>query len=59
MRAFSRSLAFLMLKDVAIRATRRVAHDDNPTRQQAVADDALLAVVLPCVFDLQRDDGAQ
>jgi hypothetical protein len=29
----------------------------NPTRQQAVTDDALLAVVLPSVFDLYRDAG--
>jgi hypothetical protein len=42
---------------VTIRATRGVTHNDHPTRQQAVADDALLAVVLPSVFDLYRDTG--
>ena len=40
MRAFSLSLAFL---------------NDNPTRQQAVTDDAFLAVLPPSVLDLDRD----
>ena len=40
---------------MTIRATRGVTHNDSPARQQAVAGDALLAVVLPSVFDLDRD----
>lgn len=39
---------------MAIRATRRVAHDNHPAFQKAVADDAGLPIVLPGVFDLQR-----
>jgi hypothetical protein len=42
---------------VTIRATRGVTHNDNSTRQQAVTHHALLAVVLPGVFDLYRDTG--
>jgi len=56
----ARFLSFIGLphaEDVTIRATRGVTHNDNPTRQQAVADDALLAVVPPSVFDLYRDTG--
>jgi hypothetical protein len=54
------SLSFIGLphaEDVTVRAARRVAHNDKASRQQPVADDALLAVVPPGVFDLYRDTG--
>jgi len=41
-------------EDVAIRATRCVANNDNPTMEQAKADDADLIVVSAIVFDLER-----
>ena len=42
---------------MTINATRGVAHDDNATLQQAVADDAPFAVVPPSVLDLDCDTG--
>jgi hypothetical protein len=48
-------IGFPHAEDVTIRATRRVAHDDHPAFEHAMADDAYLAAVLPCVFDLQCD----
>jgi hypothetical protein len=40
---------------MAIRATRCVAHDNHPPRQQAIADDACFVVVFSGIFDLKRD----
>lgn len=37
---------------MAIRATRRVAHDDHSALQSAIANDASLAIVFSQVFDL-------
>ena len=42
-------------EDMAHCATLRVPNDDETTVQAAVADDPSLAVVLPCVFDLDSD----
>ena len=42
-------------EDMAFCATLRVPNDDETTVQAAVADDSSLAVVLPCVFDLDSD----
>jgi hypothetical protein len=40
---------------VAIRATRRVSHNDHPPRQHAVADDSHFTALLSSVFDLKGD----
>jgi len=42
-------------EDMARCATLRVPNDDKTTVQAAVADDPSLAVVLPCVLDLDSD----
>jgi len=42
-------------EDMARCATLRVTNDDKTTVQAAVADDSSLAVVLPCVLDLDSD----
>ena len=42
-------------EDMARCATLRVPNDDETTVQAAVADDSSLAVVLPCVFELDSD----
>ena len=42
-------------EDMELCATLRVPNNDKTTLQAAVADDSLLAVVLPCVFDLDSD----
>ena len=47
-------IGFSHAKNMAIRATRGVAHYNEPTFQEAVADDACLAVVPPSVLDLER-----
>ena len=47
-------ICFPHAEDVAIRATRCVANNDNPTMEQAKADDADLIVVSAIVFDLER-----
>jgi hypothetical protein len=38
---------------VAIRATRRIANNDHPSCQQAIADDSLFAVLFTGVFELK------
>jgi len=42
-------------EDMARCATLRVTNDDETIVQAAVADDPSLAVVLPCVLDLDSD----
>lgn len=42
-------------EDMAHCVTLRVANDDKTTVQAAIADDPSLAVVLPCVLDLDSD----
>jgi hypothetical protein len=50
-------IGFSHAEDVAICATRRVAHDNHPAFQQAVADDPGFTIVLARVLDLQGDTG--
>ena len=46
-------IGFPHAEDVAIRATRRVANDNNTTVEQTEADDAEFTVVSAIVFDLE------
>jgi len=48
-------ICFPHAEDVAIRATRCVAHDDYPSFQHSVADNTCFAVVFSRIFDLQSD----
>ena len=48
-------IGFPHAENMAIRATRGVAHHNHPPRQQAVADDARFVVVLAGIFNLKRD----
>ena len=47
-------ICFPHAKDVAIRATRRIANDDNPTMEQTKADNSRFAVVPAVVLDFKR-----
>ena len=47
-------IGFPHAEDVTIRATRRVANNDNPTMEQTKADDADFTVASAIVFDLER-----
>ena len=53
MRFFSRSLAFLMLKMVAIRATRRVANHNDSFLKHTKANDSPFAVIPASVLGLE------
>jgi hypothetical protein len=52
--AFSRGHWLSHAKDVAIRATRRVAYDDHATVEYAEADDPGFTVVSTDVIDLEH-----
>ena len=43
-----------MLKDVTVRATRRVTHYNQSLTEETEANDPLLAVVLALVFSFER-----
>ncbi len=47
-------IGFPHAKDVAIRATRCIANDDNPTMEQTKADNSNFAVVPAVVLDFKR-----
>ncbi len=48
-------IGFPHAENVTIRATRRVAQDNQPLFQQAIANNSLLTVVPSCVFNLKCD----
>ena len=48
-------IGFPHAENMAIRATRGIAHHNHPPRQQAVANDARFVVVLAGIFNLKRD----
>jgi hypothetical protein len=48
-------IGFPHAENVAIRATRGVAHNYHAVCEQAIADDARFVVVLSPIFDLKRD----
>jgi len=50
-------ICFPHAEDVAIRATRRVANNYDPSAQDTEADDSCFAVVLPLVLDLKSHPG--